>query len=132
MKIRAFRLHPGEDILITIEKFLAENTIDAAIILACVGSLRTAALRFANQEEKVVLQGPFEILALSGVLSWNGSHYHISIADREGKTLGAHLMEGSEVFTTAEIVIGVLDGLEFHRVHDDKTGYPELSIKFVN
>ncbi len=58
-----------------------------------------------------------------------GSHYHISISDKTGKTIGAHLMDGSAVYTTAEIVIGIMPYYRFLRTHDPETGYPELDIE---
>jgi predicted DNA-binding protein with PD1-like motif len=98
-------------------------------MLTCVGSLRKAVLRFANQEAAVTMEGHFEIVSLTGVFSSQGGHYHIAIADGEGCTYGAHLMDGSEVYTTAEIVFVSLDDLRFHRSFDPQTGYPELDIK---
>ncbi|MGV8118503.1 MAG: hypothetical protein AB2L14_01950 [Candidatus Xenobiia bacterium LiM19] len=35
-------------------------------------------------------------------------------------------MEGSKVYTTAEIIIGSMEGLDFIRIMDEKSGYPEL------
>jgi predicted DNA-binding protein with PD1-like motif len=66
---------------------------------------------------------------LTGTLSKHGSHYHISIADGEGRTLGAHLLEGCLIYTTAEIVIGELPGVSFLREMDSATGYDELYIR---
>ncbi len=76
------------------------------------------------------MQGYFEIVSLTGVLSTNGSHYHISISDGEGRSFGAHLMEGSEVYTTAEIIIAQFEDLVFQRTLDNETGYPELEITY--
>jgi len=123
------RLHPGQDILLELERAMRERDIEAACVLTCVGSLTTAILRFANREQPVQLDGHFEIVSLTGVLSRHGSHFHIAIADKHGKTTGAHLLEGSLVYTTAEIVLGVLPQYRFIRTHDPETGYPELDIQ---
>jgi predicted DNA-binding protein with PD1-like motif len=67
---------------------------------------------------------------LTGVFSVHGSHYHIAISDGEGRTYGAHLMDGSEIYTTAEIVLASLDNnVHFFRSFDPQTGYPELDIR---
>jgi len=129
MKTHALRLRPGEDPLLALDAFAHTHQLQAACVLACIGSLRKAALRFANQEQTVILDGKFEILTLNGVLSLHGSHYHIAIADGEGRTYGAHLMAGSEIYTTAEIVLAALDDLRFERTFDPQTGYPELDIQ---
>ena len=128
MNTFALRLHPGEDPKLALDAFALQNHLQAACVLTCVGSLRKAVLRYANQEQAVILDGKFEIVALTGVFSMHGSHYHIAIADGEGRTYGAHLMEGSEVYTTAEIVLASLEDVRFYRTFDAQTGYPELEI----
>ena len=105
------------------------HQLEAGCVLTCVGSLRKAVLRFANQEQSVTLDGHFEIVSLTGVFSMHGGHYHIAISDGEGRTYGAHLMDGSEVYTTAEIVLASLDDFRFLRSFDPQTGYPELDIQ---
>ena len=99
-------------------------------MLSCAGSLVRAALRFAGQPEVAVLDGPFEIVSLTGTLSAaGGSHLHIVLADAAGCTTGGHLLAGSEIFTTAEVVVGVLPGTGFRREHDAATGFPELVVE---
>lgn len=129
MKTFALRLHPGEDPKRALDAFARDHNLEAACVLTCVGSLRKAVLRYADQEEAVTLDGRFEIVSLTGVLSRHGGHYHISISDGQGRTYGAHLMDGSEVYTTAEIVLAGLDGLRFLRTFDPETGYEELDIR---
>lgn len=131
MKAYALRLRPGEDPLAALDTFARANQLEAACVLTGVGSLRKAVLRFANQDQAATLSGHFEIVSLTGVLSVHGSHYHIAIADEAGRTYGAHLMEGSEVYTTAEIVLAALPDLRFGRSFDPQTGYPELDIQAI-
>ena len=132
MKTLALRLKPGEDPLTALDAFAQTNQLEAACILTCVGSLRKAALRFANQEQTTTLEGHFEIVSLTGVFSLHGGHYHIAISDGEGRTYGAHLMAGSEVYTTAEIVLASLNDFRFLRTDDPQTGYPELDIQRIS
>jgi uncharacterized protein len=122
------RLHPGQDLKREMDGLLEKHKIEAACILTCVGSLTTAILRFANQENSVKLDGYFEIVSLTGVLSRHGSHYHIAIADEKGTSFGAHLMDGCKIYTTAEIVMGIIPDYSFLRTFDPKTGYPELEV----
>jgi predicted DNA-binding protein with PD1-like motif len=128
MKTYALRLRPGEDLKETLDLFVRSHQLEAACLLTCVGSLRKAVLRFANQEQAVTLNGHFEIVSLTGVLSMHGSHYHIAISDGEGRTYGAHLMNGSLVYTTAEVVLAHLEDFHFLRTYDSDTGFPELEI----
>jgi predicted DNA-binding protein with PD1-like motif len=64
-----------------------------------------------------------------GTLSLHGIHLHISISDKNGKTIGGHLVEGCIIYTTAEIVIGTSEDFIFMRAVDQNTGYKELEIK---
>ncbi|BHH85019.1 PPC domain-containing DNA-binding protein [Desulforhopalus sp. 52FAK] len=132
METLSLRLHPGQDLKIEIDQRIAQHEIEAACILTCVGSLNTAVLRFANQQTSEILEGHFEIVSLTGVLSKHGSHHHIAIADEQGRSYGAHLMEGCKIYTTAEIVIGIIDDCTFLRTFDPQTGYPELEVVSAN
>lgn len=128
MDVLALRLYPGQDLKIELDRLVEKHELEAACILTCVGSLTTAVLRFANQEPSERLDGHFEIVSLAGVLSRHGSHYHIAIADERGASYGAHLMDGCKIYTTAEIVIGIIPNYSFLRTFDPRTGYPELEI----
>jgi uncharacterized protein len=124
----ALRLKPQQDLRAELEAFVQRQAIEAACVITCVGSLTRATLRLANQSEMSVYQGKFEIVSLTGVMSRWGSHYHIAIADSMGTTIGGHLMNDSLIYTTAEVIIGILPQLSFKRELDQATGYRELSI----
>lgn len=128
MKTYALRLRPKQDLKVELDKFAHEHNLEAACILTCVGSLRHAVLRYANQEKATEITDKFEIVSLTGTFSKYGSHYHIAISNGEGHTIGAHLLEGCLIYTTAEIVIGELSDVSFLREIDDETGYDELFI----
>jgi uncharacterized protein len=67
-------------------------------------------------------------VALSGTLSTDGPHLHLAVARADGTVAGGHLLPGSTVRTTAEIVLGLLPGLAFDRPPDPETGYNELRV----
>ena len=126
IKAIALRLSPNEDIKTSLDKYVLENDIPAACIIACVGSLAKVNIRFAGAAESKLVNGPFEILSLSGTLSTTGSHLHISLSDIDGNVFGGHLKENSPVYSTAEVVIGVLTDISFQRITDPRTGWKEL------
>jgi len=128
MRTYALRLRPGQDVRQQLEAFVLQHQIRAGAIVTCVGSLTQATLRLANQEGPSVYRGHFEIVSLVGTLSINGSHVHLSVSDSTGRTLGGHLLDGNVVYTTAELVIGVLEELDFRREADPTFGYRELSV----
>lgn len=134
MRLVAIRLHPGQDLYYELEEFIQRNQIEAACVLTCVGSLKRASLRFADQLHGTILgngdkAARFEIVSLNGVMSIHGSHYHLSISDEQGRTIGGHLLQGSIIYTTAEIVLAIMDGTIFRREFDEQSGYPELVIE---
>ena len=132
MAVQVVRLLPGDDLAISLRRFAAERGIRAAVVLSCVGSTgpRTT-LRPAGAGEARRLEGDFEILSLTGTLSASGHHLHMSISDRECHTYGGHVLEGCLVRTTAEVVLGVLEGVAFNRPVDARTGFKELSVDIL-
>ena len=128
MRTVALRLKPKEDLKRALTERIARENIRAGVVLTCVGSLSQAALRLAGRDEGSLFEGPFEILALSGTLSPDGLHLHVALADEDGATLGGHVLEGCVVYTTAEIVLGLLQDVRFSRRLDAETGYAELVI----
>ena len=128
MDVIAIRLKPGEDLKQSLLRYCIDQEIDAACMLSCVGSLRQAAIRFANQPEGIGFEQPLEIVSLEGTLSQYGIHLHIVVSDSEGQVIGGHLMDGSTIYTTAEIVLGIVLNTIFKREIDPLTGYRELTI----
>jgi uncharacterized protein len=125
----AFRLKPGQDLRTEIELYVKENNIAAGWITTCVGSLTNYNIRFANQQNGNTGSGHFEIVSLTGTVSINGSHMHISISDSTGNTIGGHLLQGNIIYTTAEIVIQSSPNLIFKREKDGSTQWEELQIE---
>lgn len=128
MDIHALRLRPGDDLHDSLLAYTAEHAIQAGFIVTCVGSLRRATLRLADQDAATVYRAKFEIVGLVGTLEPGGGHLHIALAATDGHMIGGHLLSGCAVYTTAEIVIGSAPHLRFSREWDPASGYPELTI----
>ena len=125
----AIRLKPGADLKKCIQDYVNTHHIKAGWISSGVGSLTNYAIRFANQSNINTGPGHFEIVSLSGTVSENGSHLHLSISDSTGKTIGGHLVEGCIIYTTAEIVILSTSKFVFTREKDGSTPWEELQIR---
>ncbi|KAL9652450.1 hypothetical protein ABK040_000023 [Willaertia magna] len=137
----AFRLHPNQDLLGSIVEIVETHHLDAVSIQTCVGSLKRVVVRLANQSHATIFQATnqtYEIVSLVGTVSANilenGKrevipHIHLSFSNGiDGSTFGGHLLDGSIIYTTAEIVITDLKQLRFTREIDPMTGYDELVI----
>ena len=129
MTIYAIRLLPGQDLKRELDAFAKTQDLQAGFVITCVGSLQKVALRPADQQEPLLREQKFEIVSLVGTFSPDGSHLHISLSDSTGFTIGGHLLEGNEIYTTAEIVIGEAENLQFCRAKDSVTTYKELTVK---
>lgn len=123
------RLKPHQDLKVELMKFAKAHKLKAAFVATCVGSLEQLNLRYANQSAGIKQSGHFEILSLVGTFNDASSHFHLSVADSTGKTIGGHLLEENLIYTTAEIVIGELPDVEFGRELDSTYGYQELKIR---
>ncbi len=95
-------------------------------MIAGMGSLSRASLRFAAQAQASSLDEPLEILSLTGSVSMNGAHLHASVATATGRVVGGHVTRGCVVRTTAEVLLVVLPEWRFDREHDPATGFAEL------
>lgn len=128
MSVHALRLLPGDDLVRSLRAFAAEQGLRAACVLSCVGSTSLTSLRPAGRSDARVLSGEFEIVSLVGTFSAEAHHLHLSVSDASLQTFGGHALEGCTVRTTAEIVVGELEGVRFERRHDPRTGFKELFI----
>jgi uncharacterized protein len=131
MENYTFRLKPRQDLFDSIEAFVHEKQIGAGCVLSGVGSLVHAKLRLADRDFYSEVDGPFEIVSITGTVSIHGSHLHISISDGDGKTIGGHLESGCKIYTTAEIVIVVFKGVIYRREFAEDSGYDELVVHHV-
>lgn len=128
MKLLPLRLQPGDDLRPALEQAARQAGCDAAFVLSGIGSLGRTSIRLAGAEQTLDLDGEYEILTLAGSIAQNGSHLHISLADREGRVLGGHAGPGCIVRTTAEVLLALLPDWQLRRESDETTGYAELKI----
>ena len=121
--LQPLRLNPGDDL-----RAALEAGAPTGFVVAGIGSLAHAQLRFAGEPGPTRIEGPLEILTLSGSLTPDGAHLHASVSDAAGRVLGGHVCAGCEVRTTAELLVAPLPAGSLSRAFDTATGYPELRI----
>ncbi|HHF3022607.1 TPA: PPC domain-containing DNA-binding protein [Vibrio diabolicus] len=128
IEVIAVRLTKGMDLKLSLAKLVEQHCIKAGSIASCVGCISDLNLRLAGAESTLTKQESFEIVSVMGTLTPEHQHVHISVSDREGRVLGGHLLEGTVIDTTAELIIHSYSGLEFTRAMDESTGYTELQV----
>jgi uncharacterized protein len=128
MQIIVKRLLPNQDIKENLIFFLEENQLSAAAIISAVGSVKEYVIRVSDGSSVISGNENREIVSLSGILTKDGIHVHLSLSGLDGRVIGGHLMEGCLVNTTLEVVLMSLED-DLTREFDSDTGYKELVIK---
>ena|ERR1039457_4261365 len=125
------KIIPGEKLMECITTFAHKESIQYAVILSAVGSVKNVRLRGIKTGSKLPitparvniqeLEGPLELLSLSGNIVPDEAvmldcHLHIAVGKSSGEVVGGHLYE-AQVFATCEIVLCELlvEGIERHK-----------------
>lgn len=121
------RLSEGEDLAEAIQKRVKESGIRAGVFVL-IGSLKRVTLGYYREGEykSIRLDGPLEIASCMGNIAVDEKgeiviHPHIVVANERGEAFGGHLMKGSLVGVTAELMIVEATGISLKRAFDKKT-----------
>lgn len=125
----AIRLTRGTDLKKAISDYCQNNQIDTAIILCGVSCLSKLNIRLAKAIESKSYEQDLEIVSLIGTISKGQAHIHIAASDDKASVIGGHLLDGSIVNTTVELVLGELENYTSQRVFDEKTNYHEIAFE---
>ncbi|PRY95302.1 hypothetical protein BCF33_0920 [Hasllibacter halocynthiae] len=125
----ALRLPEGAPLRESLQEAFDAQPEEGGFLAAAVGSLVHARLRPAGLTEPRDIIGDLEIMTLSGTFSADGPHLHLAVANADGRMTGGHLLDGSVVRTTAEVVIALAGGVRFTRPEDPGTGLRELAFE---
>jgi predicted DNA-binding protein with PD1-like motif len=129
MQLMPIRLSPGVDLRRALEDTAVKQSAESAFVVAGIGSLCGASLRYAGEAMESKMTGPLEILSISGTLSSSDAHLHMSVSDASGRVYGGHVGYGSTVRTTAEVLLAQLGDWSLTREHDPATGFNELVVR---
>lgn len=138
-RVVALRLKPGTDVLLGLEEACKRAGVNNGVILSAIGSLN--GVQFCNPVElpekkagygygeTLHLTGPIELTSASGIICHDDEgntnlHVHISLSDRHGNAHGGHLMEGTKVLLTVDVIIAEIEGLVMGRKFDRELEVP--------
>jgi predicted DNA-binding protein with PD1-like motif len=117
----------GEDPAESIRESAEQSGIQTGVFIL-VGTLKKAILGFYEKRHYKILrfEGPLEIASCTGNVAIDKKgkaaiHAHIVVSNEKGEAFGGHLMKGSCVGATAELVIIEAIGVKLRRVFDPKT-----------
>ena len=126
LRCHSLRLHRGDDLLLSIRELAKNANIAAGVVLSAVGCIRQGRVRDASGINIRSIPEECEIVSLNGTVSCQRCHLHIALAREDLSTLGGHLMEGTIINTTCELVLLEPDGWRCGVEQDDETGYDEI------
>ena len=137
-RVLAIRLKPGTDVLLGLEEACKANGINNGVILSAIGSLDSP--HFCDvvevptkagygYGEVLHLTGPIELTNASGIICHDDEgntnlHVHMTLTDRHGNAHGGHLVEGTKVLLTVDVIIAEIEGLVMGRKFDEELEVP--------
>ena len=137
-RVVALRLKPGTDVLLGLEEACKRSGINNGVILSAIGSLDSP--HFCDvvevppkagygYGEVLHLTGPIELTNASGIICHDDEgntnlHVHMTLTDRHGNAHGGHLVEGTKVLLTVDVIIAEIEGLVMGRKFDEELEVP--------
>ncbi len=132
-EVIALRLDRGEDVLESVEKVAREQDIHSGIVLSGIGTLDKVRMHhithtgYPSTDKFVEYEGPYELLAIQGLIANYVPHLHTSVSIGETTYMG-HLEPGCRVLYLAEIAIARLEGVHLTREVHSETGVKQLKL----
>lgn len=121
------RILEDEDLAEAIKKRVEESDVKAGVFIL-IGTLKKAVLGYYEEGKYklIELEGPLEIASCVGNIAVNEKreivvHAHIVVSNEKSEAFGGHLIKGSFVGVTAELVIVEGVGVKIQRAFDEKT-----------
>ena len=126
-RICFFRLFEDEDLFDAIKKRTEECSVKAGAFIL-IGTLKNVVLGYYKEGkyEYIRLDCHLEIASGTGNIAVDNKgeavvHAHVVVSNEKGEAFGGHLMKGSRVGATAELVIIEATGINLQRTFDEKT-----------
>jgi predicted DNA-binding protein with PD1-like motif len=119
-KVHILRIDPGEDILVSIERFIAEANLKQAVVLGGYGTMATYHLHWVTHNRIPTDnlfrkgEGGIEILAMNGLIVDGQPHIHIALSNPDG-AFGGHLEPGCIAYVVCEIFFAEVEGATLTR-----------------
>ncbi len=114
-KVHLLRVDPGEDILASVEQFIAEANLKQAVVLGGYGTMAAYHLHWVTHNRIPTDnlfgrgEGGIEILAMNGLVVDGRPHIHVALATPEG-AFGGHLEPGCIAYVVCEIAFAEVEG----------------------
>ena len=129
------RLLEDEDLVESIKERAEQSGLKAGVFIL-IGTLKHTVLGYYKEGEYKTkrLEGPLEIASCTGNIAVDEQgeliiHAHVVVSNEKGEAFGGHLMKGSSVGATAELVIIEASGINLQRAFDEGTKLKLLKLR---
>lgn len=119
-RFHILRVDPGEDVLVSIERFLKESGIRQAVVLGGYGTLAAYHLHWVTHNRIPTEnlfgrgEGGIEILAMNGLVVAGEPHIHVALSTPDG-AFGGHLEPGCIAYVLCEVFFADVEGVHLSR-----------------
>ena len=114
------RIDPGEDVLISIKKFIKDNNIEQGVVVMGYGTFAKVSLHWVRDNKFPAgnkydnWEGGIELMSLNGMIVDGAPHIHFTASDPNG-AFGGHMEEGCICYVLCEVAIVELEGVHMTR-----------------
>ena len=91
-----------------------------SFLISAVGDLSKVSFKCPLDNKPVIFEKKLEIITLSGYLRSSESHLHISVSDENCNVFGGHLLPGTIVLKSLDVLIGVIPNLNTTSIGSSK------------
>ena len=106
-----YNLSSGADVYNLLSQ-LEINDNSTSFLISAVGDLSKVSFKCPLNQKPIIIEKKLEIITLSGYLRSKESHIHVSVSDDNCRVFGGHLLSGSTVLKSLDILIGVIPDLK--------------------
>ena len=99
---------------------LHKHNNSTSFLISAVGDLSKVSFKCPLNENPVIFEKKLEIITLSGYIRSNDSHLHISVSDENCTVFGGHLLSGTFVLKSLDVLIGVIPNLNTTSIGSSK------------
>ena len=106
-----YKLSSGVDVFNSLNELQIYND-STYFLISAVGDLSMVSFKCPLNKKPIVLEKKLEIINLSGYLKSTGNHLHICVSDENCNVLGGHLLSGSIVLKSLDVLLGFIPNLK--------------------
>ena len=121
------KLPSGADVLNSLNE-LQMHSNSTSFLLSAVGDLSIVSFKCPLNQKPIILEKKLEIITLTGYFSSKESHLHISVSDDNCNVFGGHLLSGTMVLKSLDILLGAITNIKQHTISNVNDSYANVDI----